>query len=142
MTVCQCGFPAADVPHDCRRIVLTRRVIFTGSREGYDAAVIRQEIEVWAKVGPVVIVHGDARGVDRMADGIARSLGIPTEPHPARWKEAGRAAGHIRNQHMLDLGADAVLAFKVGFDPLLRRGGTEHMVKIARAAGVPTAVWT
>jgi hypothetical protein len=119
-----------------------KRVIFCGSRDGYDAQVIYADLVRLARAGPFVVVHGDARGVDRMADGIARSLGIPTEPHPARWKETGRAAGHVRNQHMLDLGADVVFAYKIGFDHELRRGGTEHMVRIARQAGVPTVVST
>lgn len=37
-------------------------------------------------------------------------LEFQVEPHPADWSR-GKRAGHDRNQLMVDLGADAVLAF-------------------------------
>lgn len=88
----------------------------------------------------LVVVTGAARGVDSMADATARSLGIKTEEFPAGWTTHGRAAGHIRNQAMLEAGARLVIAFKENFNWALDRGGTEDMVRRAKAAGVPVYV--
>ena len=81
-------------------------------------------------VTPAVIVAGEARGADTLARWWAEAEGIPFDPHPARWEEHGAAAGHIRNQAMLDTGPDLVLAFPGG-------RGTADMVRRARRAGVP-----
>jgi hypothetical protein len=122
----------------------SRRVIFTGGRDdgvamaGVIAIMLQGLAEIYGD--RLVVVHGGARGVDTAVDGIARGLGLEPEAHPAAWTNLGRAAGHVRNQHMLDLGACLVLAFKRGFNWRLDRGGTEDMVRRAGEAGVPTFV--
>jgi len=76
------------------------------------------------------IIHGDARGADRLAKQWAESRGVPHRPFPAKWTKYGKAAGSIRNQQMLDEGKpDAVLAFDGG-------SGTQDMVDRARKAGL------
>lgn len=76
-----------------------------------------------------------------MAGQWARKRGVPVSEFPADWNRMGRGAGHARNALMLEtFRPDLVAAFKDGFDRSLSRGGTEHMVKIARAAGVATLV--
>lgn len=90
--------------------------------------------------GRVVFIHGDARGADKIADAVARRLGFDVEAYPADWRGNGKGAGPIRNRQMLDTGATLVVAFKEGFDHSLTRGGTENMVRMARAAGIPTIV--
>ena len=90
---------------------------------------------------PLTVVHGDARGVDRMAGALARSLGLDVEAFPADWRGLGRIAGPVRNGRMLrEAKPDLVLAFKPSFDWSYRTGGTEHMVSLARAADVPAYV--
>lgn len=88
------------------------------------------------------LIHGAARGADMIADAEAHTLAVANiDPFPADWRGNPRGAGHIRNKVMLDQGPiSAVFAFKDGFDHTLKTGGTEGMVKIARAAGVPTYV--
>lgn len=77
------------------------------------------------------LIHGDARGADRMAGDWARMRGIPVEAFPADWAGQGRAAGPIRNARMLaEGGPDLVIAFPGG-------RGTANMVSQAEAAGVP-----
>lgn len=94
-----------------------------------------------------VVINGGAWG----ADFYARKVGAEifgaenVETYYAEWtkypQETKWMAGHVRNQRMLDEGKpDVVFAFKDNFNWGLDKGGTEHMVKIAKEAGVPTYV--
>lgn len=62
------------------------------------------------------------------------SWGGTVERHPAEWDKHGKAAGPIRNQKMVDLGATVCLAF-----PLPGSRGTAHCMSAARKASIP--VW-
>ena len=108
------------------------RLLITGSRDWSDRRAIR-----WALLlrGPGTVVHGAARGADRIAGQIGAELGWPVEAHPADWRR-GRGAGHLRNQAMVDLGADLCLAF-----PLPGSRGTWDCVRRANAADIPVVVW-
>lgn len=102
------------------------RVIVTGGRDYDDRATAAK---VLAALDPdtVTLVHGDARGADRLVGGMWPG---DVESFPADWGVHGNAAGPIRNRSMLRAGADLVIAFPGG-------RGTEHMKYIAREAGVP-----
>lgn len=90
-----------------------------------------------------VVIHGAARGADRIAGRLALTYGLKVIDFPADWMGHGKAAGPIRNKLMLDVGRPTeVWAFKADFDETLSRGGTENMVRIAREAGVKTTVVT
>lgn len=80
------------------------------------------------------LVHGDAPGADSTAAAWAREKGgIRILAFPADWQRHGRAAGHIRNQQMLDEGQpQGVIAFPGG-------RGTADMTRRARRADLP--VW-
>lgn len=75
------------------------------------------------------VIHGDARGADKLAAGWAVSKGIQPVACPALWAVYNARAGLVRNENMLLLKPDCVVAFPGG-------RGTAHMVRIARAAGV------
>ena len=80
------------------------------------------------------IIQGGAKGADFLAKVYAHECGIPCEEYPADWKAYGKAAGHLRNQKMLDEGKpDLVVAFPGG-------NGTADMVARARKAGVEVLV--
>jgi hypothetical protein len=83
------------------------------------------------------IIHGDARGADSLAGGLAKLLGMFVIPVTAKWDIYGKAAGPIRNRQMLALGPDLVLAFHNDIENSL---GTKNMVTIARKQGVFTEV--
>ena len=81
------------------------------------------------------LIHGDARGADRLAAlwfrSVARDPDRQIEQYPAEWGKYGNAAGHIRNKRMLEEGKpDKVVAFNTGGP------GTANMVKLAKEAGV------
>lgn len=116
-----------------------KRILITGSRTWESKEAIYLAIFNWVKENcpvqeEIIIVHGDAsRGADRMARDVARDVPwLEEEPHPADWENEGRAAGFIRNQLMVDLGADVCLAF-------IKDGskGATHTAGQATKAGIP-----
>jgi hypothetical protein len=118
---------------------MTFRLIVTGSRTWTDRPSIERALAAVLARHPegVTIVHGACpRGADAIAAAwAARTPGVTVEPHPADWKRHGRAAGHIRNREMADIGAGGCAAFHLDNSP-----GTAGMIREATAAGIP--VWT
>jgi len=111
------------------------RVIVCGSRTWSDEAAIAERLDQLPRWG-LTIVHGGARGADNVAGLWASGAGVDVEPFPADWDTHGRSAGPIRNQQMLDAGADLVIAFRS--DGVSK--GTDHMCSIARRRGVRVEV--
>lgn len=138
---------------------MTLRILVTGSRAWSDWTAIRRALEevldqcagtCFEDISEVTVVHGDARGADRIAGKIAAGLGCTVEAHPASWhapcgiackpghrrtSQDGRdicpAAGNYRNLKMIGLGADVCLAF-----PLGPSRGTHQCMAAAKAAGI------
>ena len=116
------------------------RILITGSRNWGNPHAVEDAILgalYSAEVSPydedVVIVHGDClTGADVAADLIARRWAFEIEAWPADWTSHGKAAGPIRNQQMVNAGADLCLAF-----PLGESRGTRDCMRRADAAGIP-----
>jgi len=117
--------------------VATVRILVTGSRFWDDADSLMKALSdiVWqVDSRKVAIVHGGCpSGADAIAGQTARALGLTVEVHPADWDTHGRAAGPIRNQEMVSLGADVVLAF---FRKDAANRGTSDCVARAVKAGI------
>ena len=112
------------------------RILVTGSRRWTNTKLLAETLTKAIKdhYPNVVIVHGGCpRGADALTELFAQHNNIPTEVHPAKWKTHGTKAGPIRNQEMVDAGADLCIGFIVG--PSF---GTKHCVKAAQKAGIPT----
>lgn len=110
----------------------------TGSRDWTNWKVMGDALTAQIREhGPCMFVHGaNPRGADAFVDSLCRGLSHATvERHPADWK-LGKIAGHLRNQQMVDLGADACLAF-----PMPGSRGTWDCVRRAEAAGIPVKVF-
>ena len=77
------------------------------------------------------LIHGDARGADRLAAKWAEDRNIESiAAFPADWEKYGKSAGPVRNQEMLDYGRpDLVIAFPGG-------KGTADMTYRAEKAGI------
>lgn len=82
-----------------------------------------------------VVIHGAAKGADRIAGLVAGGLGLTVEAFPADWAKFGKRAGLIRNKQMLDTKPDRVIAFWDGKSP-----GTKHTILTARYRGIPVEV--
>lgn len=115
------------------------RILITGSRDFTNRQLVEAAmVEAvaaspdWPRFTPTVI-HGCARGADRIANRIAANRNFNIERYPADWERLGNAAGPIRNREMLATGVDICLAF-------YKRGakniGTRDMVRLCKRAGV------
>lgn len=117
------------------------RCVFFGSRSWIDptpvdAAIVKLLLD---GDGSLVLVHGAARGADRMAAGLAEARGFMPIAVPADWDTHGRAAGGIRNQRMID---EFLLPFRD--EGITARGfrmpgdspGTDDMLRRLKAAGI------
>lgn len=130
------------------------RVIVTGSRDWSDQARLWQALDLTygqfvserttERKGLFVVVHGGAQGADRMAMAWVRGkrrdgeLNVYHETHYAEWNQGGKfvkAAGHQRNQRMVDKGATKALAFIRNNSP----GATGCLQMILRA-GIPVEI--
>jgi YspA, cpYpsA-related SLOG family len=114
------------------------RILVCGSRTWSDIEAIRTVLDTRPDTG-VVLIHGGARGADRLAGQYAAERGWPVESYPADWNRHGKAAGFIRNQRMIDEGRSTeVVAFTD--KPLHESRGTADMVRRSRRSGIPVFV--
>lgn len=105
------------------------RILVCGSHIKADRALIRRTLDSHYNAN-LVIVHGDAAGVDREAGAWARSKCVARIEVPAQWDLHGKAAGPIRNARMLkEFKPDLVLGFPGG-------AGTNDMCRKAYDAGL------
>jgi hypothetical protein len=140
------------------------RVLVTGSRSWNDReAVANALLDAWHDavqlVSPearFIVVHGDCpQGADAIAKQWALDNDLIHEPHPADWSapcpdnclttphrktspkhgEYCPLAGHRRNQFMVDIGADLVLAFHRN-----NSRGTADCISRAKKAGIPVRI--
>jgi hypothetical protein len=76
------------------------------------------------------VVDGELCGADSLAGREGAALGFEVVVYLANWELHGKAAGPIRNQEMVDVGADLLIASPGGV-------GTADCVARARRAGIP-----
>ena len=110
------------------------RVLVCGGRDFVDYEQVGEVLDrIHAETPIFAIIHGNARGADTCADVWAtrrKADGVRCWPFPAQWSKYGKAAGPRRNQTMLGMKPDLVVAFPGG-------SGTADMVRRAEAAGIP-----
>lgn len=130
------------------------RLLVTGSRDWPDQERLWEALDLVyerflrnrksERKGLFMVVHGGAQGADRMAMAWVRGkrrdgeLNVYHEMHPAQWMQDGKfvkAAGHQRNQRMVNKGADLTIAFIRNNSP-----GATGCVEMARKAGLEVEV--
>jgi hypothetical protein len=127
------------------------RVIVTGSRTWEEADVVYDALDTLIQEGKdLTVVHGACpSGADMWAsywcqNGQPRGACVTEELYPANFSKYGKRAGPIRNQEMVQLGADVIVAFCewckktscLGRQPMHMTHGTANCVALARAAGI------
>jgi hypothetical protein len=112
------------------------RVIISGDRNWRCGALARRivaRLVDWYGAD-LIVVHGNAAGVDTAFAAACALRGVAREPHAARWHEQGNRAGPIRNAAMVAAGANFCIAVHRS---LAWSRGTRDLVERALAAGIP-----
>lgn len=110
------------------------KVIIAGGRDFADWQVFADTMYRVREAGIVIseVFCGCAPGADTMGEhwaGVLLRDPIPVRRFPADWDRYRAGAGPIRNQVMVDAGADGLIAFPGG-------AGTADMVRRAVAGGL------
>lgn len=106
------------------------KVLITGGRDFDDIVLLTETLNrLHTDLSFTCLIHGAAKGADRLAGQWAQDNGVEEIACPADWKRHGRGAGPARNKQMLEVHKpDLVVAFPGG-------KGTSHMVGLAQKAG-------
>lgn len=106
-------------------------LLVCGGRDYSDHERVWSTLDALHVETPVtLLIQGGAEGADRLALAWASNRGVQCCTYHANWSTLGRAAGPVRNMHMLiDGRPDIVLAFPGG-------RGTENMIGQARERNV------
>lgn len=108
------------------------KVIVCGGRHYCDQERVFKELDTIHKHGgkPIsMVIQGGAAGADRLGRFWAENRGVHCAAVHALWDAYGKAAGIFRNDAMLSLKPDLVIAFPGG-------RGTADMVGRAKLAGI------
>lgn len=112
------------------------RLLITGSRTWDDWVTIIRELSAFAALNPILVSGHCRDGADELCEKVWANWGGDIERHPVtreEWAKYGKRAGFLRNQKMVDLGADWCLAFIRDNSP-----GATMTATIAEKAGIPT----
>lgn len=119
------------------------RILITGSRDwdkrsGLEWVLNRvvAECEMSGDYKPTLISGACPTGADAQCERLWEAWGLPIERHPADWKAHGKKAGFLRNQEMVDSGADLCLAFIKN-----NSKGATMTASIAEKAGIPVRIY-
>lgn len=105
-------------------------IAITGGRDHMPTASELQAFRFcFGRLGGTVLLHGDARGVDRTVAAYARRHGIPVQAFPADWNRFGKAGGPLRNQEIVTE-CHALIAWPGNI-------GTQDCIAKARRLGRP-----
>lgn len=118
-------------------------VVFTGGRDFKDKKWVDElmQILVWIYGDDLRVIHGAARGADKLVDNAARALGVRVKDFPVsndEWKRNPRTAGFIRNAAMasyVEMCRDR--GHTVQCIALPGGNGTANMVTEADRRGIP-----
>ena len=123
------------------------RVLITGDRHWTNWERVVEVLSALHAVCPdAIIVHGDARGADRIAGEIATMLfgAERVEAWPADWDRHGKAAGPIRNRFMVkeserraELDGHHLRRGVAFHSDLFHSRGTKDMVSVLEYHNIP-----
>ena len=115
------------------------KILVCGGRDYRDTKFICEILDSYLNDYPhsLSIIEGGAPGADLVAQLWAERHHVPCVTIPADWKRYGLSAGPVRNQRMIDMKPDVVLAFPSGMLP----DGTYDTINRATHADILTYVY-
>lgn len=107
----------------------------TGGRDWSHVTELRDWLDKFHAKFPITkLIHGGARGADKICGQWALDNNIEVVEMKADWNKHGRAAGPLRNRDMLayarEIGGSTLLAF-----PCVGSKGTFDMINICEKSG-------
>ena len=108
------------------------KILVCGGRSYGDVEKVFEILDCIHTLSPIAyLVHGNAKGADRLAEDWAIQAKVCPLSYPADWNRHGKSAGPKRNRQMLDENPDVklVVAFPGG-------AGTENMTTLAKARNI------
>lgn len=111
------------------------KVLISGDRNWTDHETIRSWLVKLQDWGYDTVIHGGARGADRIAGEEAKKMGFTVVEVKAEWGRYGKhgGAGPVRNRKMLDMKPNLV----VGFHPdIFTSKGTYNCLTEAQRRGI------
>lgn len=149
------SFADAQVAEDA----LNAALVLAGSNASPRPVSTADEVAAASPV-PGTLVHGAAQGADLLLAGVAQTLGMAVEAHPAKWNEHSadcpawdlanttcRLAGFRRNTEMIRSGVTLAIAFPThpqklapGQDKKNTSRGTWHCAEEAQKSGLTTFI--
>jgi hypothetical protein len=116
------------------------KLLICGDRNWTDFEMIESWLERFLETHDsrdITVIRGGARGADSISGAVAAKHDCQVVVAPADWDSFGLAGGPIRNQQMLKLKPDLVVAF---YDDIQQSKDTRDMVMAAQKAKVNTLV--
>ena len=110
------------------------KLAIVGSRNFDNYTILRNFADYFIESCDDSIISGGAKGADTLAKQYAHENLIATVTYLPDWNKYGKSAGFIRNKLIVD-NCDIVLAFWDG-----KSKGTQHTIKLAKAAKKPTFI--
>lgn len=115
----------------------TKTVIISGSRTITDYKVVENAIKMSPWYGSIDTVFvGDAKGIDALVVQWCKENGITYRIFKAKWKTYGKGAGPIRNEEMIMMGGEALIAIWDG-----ESRGTADMIRRAKTHQLPKFIY-
>ena len=116
------------------------KILVTGDRHWNDRELIQGALLPGTGDTPPFVIHGGARGADRIAEQVAETFGLPCARVEANWGRLGKRAGVVRNEWMLNgLQPAIVYAFH---DDIAHSKGTKHCIQHALTHDIPVRLFT
>ena len=107
-------------------------VLICGGRDFADKHLFAKYIDI---LNPEKVISGGANGADTLASLYSKSRKIKCVVVPADWETHGKSAGYVRNQEMIDMKPDLVVAF---WDGMSR--GTKDTISRATRKKIHTMI--
>lgn len=115
---------------------MTKKVLICGSRDWGNRTSIEEDVLKFSK--HTIVITGGAKGADTIAEELAIRSGLfvaVVKAHDYHWECYNKRAGILRNNAMLDLNPDLVIAYQKN-----NSRGTQYTIDEAKRREIPVLI--
>ena len=85
----------------------------------------------------IIVIQGGCSGADLLAKKASQECGLVCVTMNANWKKYGKVNGPLRNEQMLEISPEFVVAFHSNIED---SKGTKNMIELAKSASIPVMI--